>query len=253
MTNEIQKNESIQEEQNAPLQADKPTHEPLKPVIPFGIKLQSTRENLGMDRKDVAARLRLTERIITMMEEDKYPSDLPPTFIRGYIRSYGKLLQLPENEIDQAIEPIIPKDKPAPQAPVTIQKMPLNSGNNIVQFFTYALVLTLLGLAGGWWHSHNSNLDKHKTTLALNPIVTKPVSKPALAQVTKTTPEITPTPVTAPKEKPVINKPLEPTQQMASKSTSTKKISPQTLTNDDSIEYDDDAEFDDPEDSLYIN
>ena len=47
------------------------------------------------------------------MEKEKYPNDLPTTFIRGYIRSYGKLLQIPEYEIKKAIEPI--KSKPNQQ------------------------------------------------------------------------------------------------------------------------------------------
>src|SRR3990167_8776134 len=79
---------------------------------PFGARLQSTREAQGLERRDAAAQLRLSEKIIAMMEKDRYAPDLPPMFIRGYLRAYSKLLQIPENEVSKAIEPIQPKPIP---------------------------------------------------------------------------------------------------------------------------------------------
>ena len=106
MTNEIHQTQAAE-------------HQP----VPFGTRLQSAREALGIERKDAAAQLRLNEKVIVMMEKERYPTDLPVTFIRGYIRSYGKLLQIPEHEIKQAIEPI--KPQPTQQVnPVGIAKTP---------------------------------------------------------------------------------------------------------------------------------
>lgn len=125
--------------------------------LPFGSRLKSAREALGLECKDVAAQLRLNEKIIAMMEKDKYPSDLPITFIRGYIRSYGKFLQIPESEIKQGIEPIQPKPVPQEAIISTIKELPtITSGNYFVQFFTYLIVFTMLGLVGMWWYSHTT-------------------------------------------------------------------------------------------------
>lgn len=128
-----------------------------KPV-PFGSRLKSAREASGLERKEAAAQLRLNEKIIVMMEKDRYPSDLPATFIRGYIRAYGKLLQIPEFEIKKAIEPI--KSKVNPNAGIAISKTvlaePVTSSNYLMQFFTYLIIFTLIGLVGTWWYTHNT-------------------------------------------------------------------------------------------------
>lgn len=133
------------------------TSTPVKPPIPFGMRLQSAREALRLERKDAAAQLRLSEKIITMMEKDSYPSDLPPTFIRGYMRSYGKLLEISDIDIAEAIEPI--KPKPIPEEITTAGKnnAPLTSGNYFMQFFTSLIVITMLGLVGMWWYSHSKS------------------------------------------------------------------------------------------------
>lgn len=128
-------------------------------TIPFGNRLKSARESLGFDRKDVAAQLRLNEKIIVMMEKDRYPADLPVTFIRGYLRAYGKLLQIPDYEIKKAIEPIKPKPNLLSAAPTSFTTPPpVTSGNYFMQFFTYLIVFTLIGLVGMWWYSHSTGM-----------------------------------------------------------------------------------------------
>jgi cytoskeleton protein RodZ len=121
--------------------------------IPFGKRLKSARETLGLERKDAAAQLHLNEKVIIMMENDRYPADLPITFIRGYLRSYAKLLQIPDYEIKQAIEPI--KPKPSHLTPAAKLAAPLTSTNWYVQFFTYLIVFTMAGLLGVWWYTHS--------------------------------------------------------------------------------------------------
>lgn len=124
--------------------------------IPFGTRLKSAREAMGLERRDVASQLRLNEKIIMMMEKDRYPVDLPVTFIRGYLRSYAKFLQIPEYEIKKGIEPIKPKSPtpeinftPAPSAGV------ITTSNYFVQFVTYLILFTLAGLVAIWWYTHH--------------------------------------------------------------------------------------------------
>lgn len=124
---------------------------------PFGARLQSAREAQGLERRDAAAQLRLSEKIIVMMEKDRYAPDLPPMFIRGYLRAYSKLLQIPDEEVSKAIEPIQPKPMTeefvASTQPI---EAPVTSGSYYMQFFTIVIVLTMVGLVGTWWHSHTA-------------------------------------------------------------------------------------------------
>ncbi len=119
---------------------------------PFSKRLRNAREALGLERKDVGAQLHLNEKIIIMMENDRYPIDLPPTFIRGYLRSYAKLLQIPEYETRQAVDAI----KSTNQQTLNIKpSSPLTSNNYFMQLFTYLIILTVVGLVGAWWHTHS--------------------------------------------------------------------------------------------------
>lgn len=121
----------------------------------FAARLKSAREAMGLERKEVAASLHLNEKFIIMMEKDHYPEDLPPTFIRGYLRAYAKLLQIPNHELLKALEAI----KPATHSnatPVLAPPPPITSSSFLMQVFTYLIMFTLIGLVGMGWYTHMS-------------------------------------------------------------------------------------------------
>jgi cytoskeleton protein RodZ len=65
-----------------------------------GEKLKRARESFGFSVWDAASQLYLPERVIKALEEDDYHAGLPVrAFVRGYLQSYSKLLQLPPEEI----------------------------------------------------------------------------------------------------------------------------------------------------------
>lgn len=161
---------------------------------PFGTRLKAAREALGLERKDAAAQLRLNEKIILMMEKDRYPIDLPVTFIRGYIRSYGKLLQIPEYEIKKAIEPIKPKQNNQTTTAPAKLSIPMTSGNYFMQFFTYLIVITIIGLVGVWWYTHTgpTTLPLLNTTenTPLHETPSPPIQPPSVIGVDSTPSQI---------------------------------------------------------------
>lgn len=65
-----------------------------------GEKLKRARESFGLSTWDVASQLYLPERVMIALEEDDYHAHLPArAFVRGYLRSYSKLLKLSPEEI----------------------------------------------------------------------------------------------------------------------------------------------------------
>lgn len=128
---------------------------PTPTLIPLGAKLQSARESLRLERKDAAAQLRLNESIIDMIENNSFPTTMPPIFVRGYIRAYGKLLQLPEDVIHAGLEPIKPQtvksEIPLP-TPVS-QIEPARQNKRLIRGFSAIIVFGLLWLSVSWWHT----------------------------------------------------------------------------------------------------
>uniref|UniRef100_UPI002FDED3BF cytoskeleton protein RodZ n=2 Tax=Atlantibacter TaxID=1903434 RepID=UPI002FDED3BF len=64
-----------------------------------GERLRSAREQLGLSQQVVAERLCLKVSTVRDIEEDKAPAELAATFLRGYIRSYARLVHIPEEEL----------------------------------------------------------------------------------------------------------------------------------------------------------
>ncbi len=145
----------------------------------FGARLQSAREAMGIDRKDAAAQLHLQEKVIIMIESGLFDSNLPLTFIRGYIRNYSKLLEIPDQEVKDALNLIKPRPDQIEAETVISPALrssstsidPVTYTNIFMQIFTSLIVITLIGLVAIWWHSHKA-MDNRITS------VSDPVSQP---------------------------------------------------------------------------
>jgi cytoskeleton protein RodZ len=147
--------------------------------IPLGAKLQSAREAMRLDRKDAAAQLRLNESIIDMIENNSFPASMPSIFVRGYTRSYGKLLQVSDDIIQAGLEPIKPKQATQEAQltmPVTQMQQPLNSRNYLMKGMTVAVVITMVSLVAVWWNGHGT-----KTSSSDNIAMNLPAETPETA------------------------------------------------------------------------
>lgn len=69
-----------------------------------GHLLRSAREGAGISLREVSAQLRLDERTVAALEGDDF-KDLPaPTFVRGYLRGYARLLGVPVGPVMEAYD-----------------------------------------------------------------------------------------------------------------------------------------------------
>lgn len=75
----------------------------LKAVKP-GERLREARKAGKLDLEAAAAQLNLSVSVIRALENDDYAALPNSTFIKGYIRSYGRLLRLPADELVRAYE-----------------------------------------------------------------------------------------------------------------------------------------------------
>ena len=67
--------------------------------LTIGQKLQKARKALNLHEDDVASELHLGKEIIIWLENDDFKKIAAPTYARGYLSNYAKLLKISEKEI----------------------------------------------------------------------------------------------------------------------------------------------------------
>lgn len=83
-----------------------------------GQRLRAARLDRGLSVEDAARQLRLSVRQVTALEEDDYDKLVSPTFLRGFVRNYAKLLQIDASPLLQQLDQLLP---PAPAQTITYQ------------------------------------------------------------------------------------------------------------------------------------
>ncbi len=142
-------------------------------LISFGQRLKSNRESMGLTAQDAASHLNLSPRFIHLLEnEDLQQSTLPPIYLRGYLRSYARLLKIAETDITSALEQLAPTPAILTAAPTTTDTLPTTAAileNNpaYVRAGTYIVSFMLLTSVATWWYMHNST--PAPAVIALNP------------------------------------------------------------------------------------
>lgn len=147
----------------------------------LGQRLRAARESMRISEKDAAIRLHLNPRIIAIMENEEFENGPPETFMRGYIRSYGRLLSIPDSEICAAltqIEPPIPVMQPGTS--ITITRPPSYS---YLRGMTYVVVAILAVLVSVWWTSHPKDVVVNivKPSIAPASVATPTIAAPVIA------------------------------------------------------------------------
>ncbi len=119
----------------------------------LGAVLTRAREELSLSQKDIASKLNLKEEIIVALDANEFNKLPAPTYVRGYIRSYARAINLDANSLISlyegiAEEPpeILPDVKPTVQA---------SSRDKPVKAMTYLVTFTLVILIIAWWQGQH--------------------------------------------------------------------------------------------------
>ena len=116
-----------------------------------GAHLRNAREEAGMSVDAVAEALLLKTNTLRLLEADAHDRLPAPTFVRGYLRGYARVLGLPSGPIldmydRQGFEP--------PPLTNEVTDPPQAHTSDIpVRLVTYAVAVVLALLVGLWWHS----------------------------------------------------------------------------------------------------
>ena len=153
-----------------------------------GTILAATREAMGLSIKDVAQVLRYSPRQIEALERDDYAALPGSTAVRGFIRSYSKLLKIDPVPLLVTLDPAIPP-------PTTDVRPPSNIGNAEHPETSKRLSprMTVIGGVGvvalliGFWFATTPSQNKQK--VAALPVAVEALA-PAAVSVTPPAPAI---------------------------------------------------------------
>ena len=124
------------------------------PTISPGRLIANAREALSIGPADLAARLRLDTKIVKALERDDFDALPEPTFVKGYIRSIAKELEIDADTVLSAYAAATSVEPPSladfsSRAP---DQIGINSG--VVKAVTYGLVGILVVLIALWWRGN---------------------------------------------------------------------------------------------------
>ncbi|GAB7203697.1 hypothetical protein OS21_01860 [Dickeya oryzae] len=122
-------------------------------IMTPGERLREAREQLGLTQQVVAERLCLKLSTVREIEDNNTPAGLAPTFLRGYIRSYARLVHLPEDELLPMLEKQVMPSRVSNVAPM--QSLALGKSrkkrDGWLMLFTWLILIGVLGLTVAWW------------------------------------------------------------------------------------------------------
>ena len=89
---------------------NEPTAEAVSQLSDIGKQLRRAREADSLSIQSVATSLHLAPRVIIALEENDF-SQFQPVFVKGYLRNYGRLLNLPVEPLLESYNRTLPPDQ----------------------------------------------------------------------------------------------------------------------------------------------
>lgn len=149
--------------------------------LTLGQQLKNAREKLNLSLDKVSSATALKRSVLESLENDIFIlPNIPPAFVRGYVRNYLRFLRLPENLANLANygEVSIPKVETKSATVNTTIKRNEKSQRRWVQRLTYLILFVALGMTFTWWWQGYQKDQENRDELVSTSVVTEPESTP---------------------------------------------------------------------------
>ncbi|MFA0114425.1 cytoskeleton protein RodZ [Vibrio sp. 10N.261.46.E11] len=137
----------------------------IAPVVEAGTLLKNKRESLGLTQKQISDRLRLRISLIQQIEENQFESNQVATFMRGYIRSYAKYVNLDEKVVLSALHHAGDAQHQEQQMLSFSRKTKTEKHNSRITILTWSIFAVIAGISSLWWWQ-NQQQDTLSQSLA---------------------------------------------------------------------------------------
>jgi cytoskeleton protein RodZ len=127
------------------------------PTSTPGQLLRKAREELGFSQREMADRLNWMPSYVGALEENRFEVLRGPVFVRGYLRAYGRLVNVPEQVLLDAYSAIEPQNTAEESAPRRVEtRIPQVQKSGLA--LPISVVVVLLVIAALWfWQGSDSD------------------------------------------------------------------------------------------------
>lgn len=117
-----------------------------------GESLRQAREIKGLSIAEVATQLNLTPQRLAQIEAGAFDKLPGPTFARGYIRAYAKLLEMDQNRLAMEFDQFTGTDATGSSVHALGRiEEPVRYSQSILRLVSFLLLLALIGGGFFWW------------------------------------------------------------------------------------------------------
>lgn len=150
-------------------------------VYSSGSILKQAREDLGLSIDELAEQIRVPLNVLEAIEIDKVPKNLPETFIRGYIRSYARKVNVDEAIVLPEVETVAAINQTTSQS--NMQSFSRRTRRKTLEkrlwYFTWLVVVAVVIAVVYWWFQ-----DSERSNFAPVVETEQSVASPAVIKAT---------------------------------------------------------------------
>lgn len=130
-----------------------------------GAHLASARIQKDYTIEYVAGKLHLRTRVIELLEADEYTSMPEPVFIKGYLRAYAKLLDIPHQPLLDTFNEQHVTERKIEKA-LWQSRRETNKAEHAVRWVTAIFALVVMGAVAMWWQANKDSEHTFPTTVS---------------------------------------------------------------------------------------
>jgi cytoskeleton protein RodZ len=158
-------------------EGEMPQHNAPQPPQSVGALLKTERERLGLSREQITEKTRMRPQVVEAIENEAWDSLPPRVFVRGFLRSYAKVLGVSQDVVVDLYAKLVPPGSPG------LESRPEPSKNRRPRAWLVLLILAVLAAVYGMWHFYPSLQVNQgsRDTEKKDQEVASAVSRPAVA------------------------------------------------------------------------
>lgn len=132
--------------------------ESAEPDVTLGRILKAGRETMGLSVQDAALKLHLRPKIVSDLESDNFTNIASPTYIRGYVKNYARMVNADSAVIEACLVRQVPVvTEPSMQS--FSRKTTHQARDTKLKWLSFVIVFVLIGLLVMWGIQKSTELS----------------------------------------------------------------------------------------------